>query len=456
MSRLLILFFTALVWAQDKTCEPWCSESCKELNGNIEIECGTCSKGSSRCYPGADGWTGWEERSEAYQASGGQQQMIGERLPPSGPVEAAANLAPGCSTLRCKRVRQKRMMEAQQEEQRKLEPPQLPAAPPPPPPQMPSRRKTTKSNAKPRGLGPRHDGRTAGGEEVQCELRRVTHSELLAVPAAERAAFLDSPTIVTDMIDEWPAHTYWQSPRNFSDRYGHHRILAKRVGFGWARAQEMGVHQDAASVSLAELVQRTHSEHIIVLDEYGKSFEEDSLLADLMSDFTNPALFESASQCRVFSFGGGHRGVQMMQHGVAWLGLVTGAKLWHVAPPHLPRPSDRTCENDGRINHKLAKAEGVSHCLLLPGEVIFVPDSWWHATCNLDPYTIGVGGQLWRPSMQDLFEADHERTVPVVDKPSYDPSTFTKPRPLYDEVEAIVFDPDEEMMQVPVQVGYKP
>ena len=25
--------------------------------------------------------------------------------------------------------------------------------------------------------------------------------------------------------------------------------------------------------------------------------------------------------------------------------------------------------------------------------------------------------------MQDLFEADHERTVPVVDKPSYDPST---------------------------------
>ena len=103
---------------------------------------------------------------------------------------------------------------------------------------------------------------------------------------------------------------------------------------------------------------RTHI--AIVLDEYGKSFEEDSLLADLMSDFTNPALFESASQCRVFSFGGGHRGVQMMQHGVAWLGLVTGAKLWHVAPPHLPRPSDRTCENDGRIDHKLAKAEGVA------------------------------------------------------------------------------------------------
>ena len=28
-----------------------------------------------------------------------------------------------------------------------------------------------------------------------------------------------------------------------------------------------------------------------------------------------------------------------------------------------------------------------------PGEVIFVPDDWWHATCNLETYTVGVGAQ---------------------------------------------------------------
>ena len=51
----------------------------------------------------------------------------------------------------------------------------------------------------------------------------------------------------------------------------------------------------------------------------------------------------------------------------------------------------------------------MQHCLLLPGETIWVPENWWHATCNLDPYTIGVGGQLWRRGARDRFQAEAER-----------------------------------------------
>ena len=106
-----------------------------------------------------------------------------------------------------------------------------------------------------------------------------------------------------------------------------------------------------------------------------------------------PDFLTSIVQSRVLSFGGGHRGVQMMQHGVAWLGLVAGAKLWHVAPPNLPRPSNRECDNGGKVDWALAASEGVEHCVMKAGEVIFVPDDWWHATCNLEPYTVGVGAQ---------------------------------------------------------------
>lgn len=28
-----------------------------------------------------------------------------------------------------------------------------------------------------------------------------------------------------------------------------------------------------------------------------------------------------------------------------------------------------------------------------PGEIIVVPTAWWHATCNLSPYTFSLGGQ---------------------------------------------------------------
>jgi hypothetical protein len=29
-----------------------------------------------------------------------------------------------------------------------------------------------------------------------------------------------------------------------------------------------------------------------------------------------------------------------------------------------------------------------------PGEVLYVPDFWNHATCNLDTINLGVGGQV--------------------------------------------------------------
>ena len=32
-------------------------------------------------------------------------------------------------------------------------------------------------------------------------------------------------------------------------------------------------------------------------------------------------------------------------------------------------------------------------CDVGPTEVIYVPDNWWHATCNLDRFTLGVGAR---------------------------------------------------------------
>ena len=49
--------------------------------------------------------------------------------------------------------------------------------------------------------------------------------------------------------------------------------------------------------------------------------------------------------------------------------------------------------------------------------------------------------------MQETFEASDERTVPVVDTRSYDPSTFTIATPLPHVDEAIVFDPAEEPVE---------
>ena len=351
-SAILLALLPHTGAAFEPTCEDWCTEPCAVLNGNVQIECALCSADAgARCYPGADGYDGWEERARAYQLSGGEPAS-------SEPPETAPELYPGCTTLRCRRVREKRQREAKRELElaqlktkaegrgQRVPPPSppprssLPANPPPSParprPSVAPPRSPGSSSSSgggrggrstPSGLGTRHDGKTAGGVDVPCELQRITRSELVALTPSARSELLEFPTVISGMIDDWPAMqpAGWASPRNFSARFGHHRVLAKRTIFGIERANALRVDLPTASVSLRELVQHTKQEHIIVLDEYGKGASEEALLTDLSSEFHNPDVFESASQCRVFSFGGGHRGVQMMQHGVAWLGLVSEA-----------------------------------------------------------------------------------------------------------------------------------
>ena len=79
--------------------------------------------------------------------------------------------------------------------------------------------------------------------------------------------------------------------------------------------------------------------------------------------------------------------------------------MWHLAPPSAPKPADRVCDNNGKVDWELAANEGVRHCVQAPGEVVVVPNGWWHATCNLQPYTVAVGGQTWDSAMAPCFVA---------------------------------------------------
>ena len=77
------------------------------------------------------------------------------------------------------------------------------------------------------------------GEEVPCELARVDGAALRAMSVAERKALLQKPLIVTNLIDDWAAHDEWATPQKFTERYGHHDILAKRVIFGIEQVHQL-------------------------------------------------------------------------------------------------------------------------------------------------------------------------------------------------------------------------
>jgi hypothetical protein len=102
------------------------------------------------------------------------------------------------------------------------------------------------------------------------------------------------------------------------------------------------------------------------------------------------------------SFGIGNRGsgVQWHVHGPGFSEAVHGRKHWilsHDKPDFHP---DQTSLNwmeysytnttTDLLKQQQQQKKDFYECTLSPGDLIYFPDMWWHATINLDPYTAFV------------------------------------------------------------------
>ena len=61
----------------------------------------------------------------------------------------------------------------------------------------------------------------------------------------------------------------------------------------------------------------------------------------------------------------GVKGVAFANHGLTWIGLVAGRKLWHVAPGSDPRPANPKCSRE-----RPDSVPGTIRCLQAAGQVI--------------------------------------------------------------------------------------
>ena len=96
----------------------------------------------------------------------------------------------------------------------------------------------------------------------------------------------------------------------------------------------------------------------------------------VVSDFTQPSLS--------FGMGGQGTGVPFHFHGPGFQQMLTGRKRWYLAAD---RP--RFDPNETTIQWALERREKdkqpfIYECTLHPGDIIFFPSLWWHATLNLD------------------------------------------------------------------------
>ena len=97
------------------------------------------------------------------------------------------------------------------------------------------------------------------------------------------------------------------------------------------------------------------------------------------------------------SFGIGNRGsgVQWHVHGPGFAETIWGRKHWILSPPTTTTPPDfhpdQTSRNWMEFTYPTLPVEKRPlECTLEPGDILYFPDMWYHATINLDPYTAFV------------------------------------------------------------------
>ncbi|CAE8645192.1 unnamed protein product, partial [Polarella glacialis] len=106
----------------------------------------------------------------------------------------------------------------------------------------------------------------------------------------------------------------------------------------------------------------------------------------LSADCERPSQLADIHAEPIFSAARRHTYVGFHSHKASWLAQVQGRKAWFLASPSREMPLVRE-----PWEYVEARPEGVELVVAQPGDVLFVPEGWWHATWNLDDFVVGVG-----------------------------------------------------------------
>ncbi|KAM8961621.1 jmjC domain-containing protein 8 [Pelodytes ibericus] len=108
----------------------------------------------------------------------------------------------------------------------------------------------------------------------------------------------------------------------------------------------------------------------------------------LFQKYTPPP-FRIPGTSGAYSFGiaGSGTGVPFHWHGPGYSEVIYGRKRWFLYPPETKpefNPNRTTLSWVMETYPYLGEHERPIECTIRPGEVLYFPDRWWHATLNLD------------------------------------------------------------------------
>eukprot|EP00755_Sulcionema_specki_P025099 Sspe_Gene.82543::Locus_54100_Transcript_1_1_Confidence_1.000_Length_1491::g.82543::m.82543 len=261
-----------------------------------------------------------------------------------------------------------------------MEAPPPPPSPPPPPPPTPS---------------------------LQKPMQEIPHMNGKDVTPATLAQ-LTHPVIITGLIDSWPLYATCREGKGrkyIADRFGNIQIALMKLDGKTSPAYADHVRnayvrpvKDPEPIRLAAVLEgdKPLTDHVFVIDEEGPG---QKLLERGDIEIPQVLAAEPLTLRRMdFSIGPDNDGVMMHTHGATWLAILSGKKRWYFFPPDGFKgraydelallPSCKLTEGVAALPQHLRPIEVIQET----GEVMFLPDGWWHSTVNIGE-TMMVGGQ---------------------------------------------------------------
>ena len=243
--------------------------------------------------------------------------------------------------------------------------------------------------------------------------------------------YLQQPVIVTGVTTS-PNPTGW-STAHLLQKYG-----ALSVGTGSSRTIVKMGGTGRANAKLGDIIEalRTSRVHkgdvdVYAFDRDSQLFDEAPELIDGLRDTAAAVLGDMFQSSKIpkrkwnatdaptfekfryfFSLGGKGSGVHLHHHSDGWSYLFEGKKRWFFRPPYtLPSITHMGFIRmrywlDKGVYPKLNPDEKPLECVQKPGELIYIPESWWHGTINEgESTTLSVAAQLRKPATK------HERDI---------------------------------------------
>ena len=146
--------------------------------------------------------------------------------------------------------------------------------------------------------------------------------------------------------------------------------------------------------------------------------ENGPFMKELRTSYNVPSVVKHIKGFEVFSALATDKYHSMHAHGESWLGQVSGRRVWWFLPPDTT-PKPERVDACGYHTGKYKPPPNAMTCIQNPGEIIWFPKDWFHATCALDEWTVGIGAQQGRNIRQNFPKLKPKEFVRMDKKGKY-------------------------------------